>query len=283
VLKDTGTDVVVNYLPVGSEEATKWYVEQVLQAGCGFVNCIPVFIAREPYWQDRFKKRNLPVIGDDIKSQVGATITHRVLTRLFHDRGVKLERTSQLNVGGHTDFLNMLERSRLESKKISKTSAVTSQLDYDLGKGNIHIGPSDYVEWLSDRKWAYIRMEGRTFGDVPLNVEMKLEVWDSPNSAGVVIDAIRCCKLGLDNGLKGALIAPSSYFKKSPPVQFTDYEARAMTEEFIQQYGKKKATRAKRTKQAAKAPEKQTVSKPRKKSSRAKSGSSTKRVVRKKK
>ncbi len=241
VLKDTGTDVVVNYLPVGSEEATKWYVEQVLDAGCGFVNCIPVFIAREPYWQDRFKKKKLPVIGDDIKSQVGATITHRVLTRLFRDRGVRLERTSQLNVGGNTDFLNMLERSRLESKKISKTNAVTSQLDYDIGKENIHIGPSDYVEWLSDRKWAYIRMEGRTFGDVPLNIEMKMEVWDSPNSAGVVIDSVRCCKLGLDNGLTGALEAPSAYFKKSPPVQYTDDAAREATEQFIATYGTKTA------------------------------------------
>ncbi len=283
LLKETKTDVVVNYLPVGSEEATKWYVEQVLDAGCGFVNCIPVFIAREKYWQRRFEEKGLPVIGDDIKSQVGATITHRVLTRLFQERGVRMERTSQLNVGGNTDFLNMLERSRLESKKISKTNAVTSQLPYDMGPGNCHIGPSDYVEWLSDRKWAYIRMEGRTFGDVPLNIEMKLEVWDSPNSAGVVIDAIRCCKLGLDNGLKGALIAPSSYFKKSPPVQFTDYEARAMTEEFIQQYGQKQATKGKRTKQAAKAPQKKAVSKPRKRTTGAKTGSSTKRVVRKKK
>jgi myo-inositol-1-phosphate synthase len=212
LLKDTGTDVVVNYLPVGSEEATKWYVEQILDAGCGFVNCIPVFIAREPYWQGRFEERGLPVIGDDVKSQVGATIVHRILTRLFRERGVKLERTSQLNVGGNTDFLNMLERERLESKKISKTNAVISQLDYDIGHKNIHIGPSDYVEWLDDRKWAYIRMEGTTFGNVPLNIEMKLEVWDSPNSAGVVIDAVRCCKLALDNKLKGALLAPSAYF-----------------------------------------------------------------------
>ncbi len=239
LLRETKTDVVVNYLPVGSEEATKWYVEQILEAGCGFVNCIPVFIAREPYWQDRFKKRGLPVIGDDIKSQVGATIVHRVLTRLFRERGVRLERTSQLNVGGNTDFLNMLERSRLESKKISKTNAVTSQLDYDIGAANCHIGPSDYVEWLADRKWAYIRMEGRTFGDVPLNIELKLEVWDSPNSAGVVIDAVRCCKLALDNGLSGAMEAPSSYFKKSPPRQFTDEEARQLTEDFIKQYGGK--------------------------------------------
>jgi myo-inositol-1-phosphate synthase len=253
LLRDTGTDVVVNYLPVGSEEATKWYVEQVLEAGCGFVNCIPVFIAKEDYWRKRFEKRGIPVIGDDIKSQVGATIVHRVLTRLFDDRGVKLDRTSQLNVGGNTDFLNMLERSRLESKKISKTNAVTSQLPYDLGEGNCHIGPSDYVQWLSDRKWAYIRMEGTTFGNVPLNVELKLEVWDSPNSAGVVIDAVRCCKLALDNGLKGALLAPSAYFKKSPPVQYTDDEARRMTEEFIATYGKTAARPARKKKVAASA------------------------------
>jgi myo-inositol-1-phosphate synthase len=244
LLRETRTDVVVSYLPVGSEMATKWYVEQILEAGCGFVNCIPVFIAKEPYWQDRFEKKGLPVIGDDIKSQVGATITHRILTRLFMDRGVKLERTSQLNVGGNTDFMNMLERSRLESKKISKTSAVTSQLPYDIGEDNIHIGPSDYVSWLDDRKWAYIRMEGRTFGDVPLNIEMKLEVWDSPNSAGVVIDAVRCCKLALDNGLSGALIEPSSYFKKSPPVQFTDDEAHRLTEEFISKYALKKTRKS---------------------------------------
>ncbi len=246
LLKDTKTDVVVSYLPVGSETATKWYVEQILEAGCGFVNCIPVFIAREKYWQNRFKERGLPVIGDDIKSQVGATITHRVLTRLFRERGVKLERTSQLNVGGNTDFLNMLERERLESKKISKTNAVTSQLDYDIGPGNVHIGPSDYVEWLTDRKWAYIRMEGRTFGNVPLNIEFKMEVWDSPNSAGVVIDAVRCCKLGLDNGLAGALEGPSAYFKKSPPVQYTDDEARKLTDEFILKYGWKGAKKSKR-------------------------------------
>lgn len=239
ILKDTKTDAVVSYLPVGSEEATKWYVEQVLDAGCGFVNCIPVFIAREKYWQKRFADRGLPVIGDDIKSQVGATIVHRVLTRLFRDRGVKLERTSQLNVGGNTDFLNMLERSRLESKRISKTNAVTSQLDYDLGADNVHIGPSDYVAWLTDRKWAYIRMEGKTFGDVPLNVEFKLEVWDSPNSAGVVIDAVRCCRLALNHKLSGAMDAPSSYFMKSPPRQYTDEEARILTEEFIKKYGKK--------------------------------------------
>ena len=208
-----------------------------MEAGCGFVNCIPVFIAREKYWQKRFTDRGLPVIGDDIKSQVGSTIVHRVLTHLFRVRGVKMERTYQLNVGGNTDFLNMLERSRLESKKISKTNAVTSQLDYDIGEENVHIGPSDYVAWLSDRKWAYIRMEGKTFGDVPLNLELKLEVWDSPNSAGVVIDAVRWCKLALDNGLSGALTAPSSYFKKSPPIQYTDEEARRLTEEFIAKYG----------------------------------------------
>jgi len=233
ILKGNKTDVVINYLPVGSEEATKWYVEQVLTAGCGLINCIPVFTAREPYWQNRFAERGLPVIGDDIKSQVGATITHRVLTRLFRDRGVRLERTYQLNFGGNTDFYNMLERERLESKKISKTNAVTSQLDYDMGADNIHVGPSDYVPWLEDRKFCHIRMEGRTFGDVPLNLELKLEVWDSPNSAGVVIDAIRCCKLALDRGLSGAIVAPSSYFMKSPPIQFSDDEARLRTEAFI--------------------------------------------------
>jgi len=233
VLQDTNTDVVINYLPVGSEEATKWYVEQVLEAGCGLINCIPVFIAREKYWRQRFEKRGLPVIGDDIKSQVGATIVHRVLTRLFRERGVRLERTYQLNFGGNTDFYNMLERERLESKKISKTNAVTSQLDYSMGAENIHVGPSDYVPWLDDRKFCHIRMEGQTFGNVPLNVEMKLEVWDSPNSAGVVIDAIRCCKLALDRGLKGALEGPAAYFMKSPPVQYSDDEARRMVEEFI--------------------------------------------------
>ena len=233
ILKETRTDVVVSYLPVGSEEATKWYVEQILDAGCAFVNCIPVFIGREQYWRGRFEKVNLPIIGDDIKSQVGATIVHRVLTSLFQDRGVRMERTSQLNVGGNTDFLNMLERERLESKKISKTNAVTSQLDYEVEPRNVHIGPSDYVEWLTDRKWAYIRMEGRSFGDVPLNVELKLEVWDSPNSAGVVIDAIRCCKLALDHGVGGALEGPSAYFMKSPPVQHKDEHAREMTEAFI--------------------------------------------------
>lgn len=233
ILKETKTDVVINFLPVGSEEATKWYVEQVLDAGCGFINCIPVFIAREPYWYKRFADKGLPIIGDDIKSQVGATITHRVLTRLFHDRGVKLERTYQLNFGGNTDFYNMLERERLESKKISKTNSVTSQLDYEIEPENIHIGPSDYVPWLADRKFCYIRMEGRAFGDVPLNLELKLEVWDSPNSAGVVIDAIRCCKLALDRGISGSLVAPSVYFMKSPPIQYSDDEARRRVENFI--------------------------------------------------
>lgn len=233
ILKDTKTDVVINYLPVGSEMATKWYVEQVLEAGCALVNCIPVFIAREKYWQNRFEERGLPVIGDDIKSQVGATITHRVLTRLFADRGVRLDRTYQLNFGGNTDFMNMLERERLESKKISKTNAVTSQLPYKLEPGNVHVGPSDYVPWLTDRKFCHIQMEGTTFGDVPLKVEVKLEVWDSPNSAGVVIDAVRCAKIALDRGLKGALVAPSSYFMKSPPQQFTDSEARKNVESFI--------------------------------------------------
>ena len=233
ILKDTKTDVVINYLPVGSEEATKWYVEQVLEAGCAFVNCVPVFIAREKYWQQRFEKKGLPIIGDDIKSQVGATIVHRVLTRVFMDRGVKLEKTYQLNFGGNTDFMNMLERERLESKKISKTGAVTSQLNYKMDPDDVHVGPSDYVPWLEDRKFCHIRMEGRTFGDVPLNVECKLEVWDSPNSAGVVIDAVRCAKLALDRGIKGALTAPSSYFMKSPPIQYTDDQARGMVEEFI--------------------------------------------------
>jgi len=235
ILKETKTDVVISYLPVGSEEATKWYVEQILEAGCGFINCIPVFIAREKYWQQRFEKKGLPIIGDDIKSQVGATIVHRVLTRLFQDRGVRMEKTYQLNFGGNTDFLNMLERERLESKKISKTNSVTSQLDYKLDPDDIHIGPSDYVPWLTDRKFCHIRMEGKAFGDVPLNLELKLEVWDSPNSAGVVIDAIRCCKLALDRGVKGALTAPSSYFMKSPPVQYTDNEARRKVEEYISQ------------------------------------------------
>src|SRR6266496_547698 len=234
ILRETGTDVVVNYLPVGSEMATKWYVEQVLEAGCAFVNCIPVFIASQPYWAQRFADRRLPIIGDDVKSQVGATILHRALTNLYRERGVKLERTYQLNFGGNMDFYNMLERERLESKKISKTRSVTSQLDYDIGQDNVHIGPSDYVPWLNDRKWAYIRLEGRSFGDVPLNVELKLEVVDSPNSAGIVIDAVRCAKLALDRGLGGALESPSSYFMKSPPVQYTDSEAKRLVEEFIE-------------------------------------------------
>jgi myo-inositol-1-phosphate synthase len=233
ILKETRTDVVVNYLPVGSEQATKWYVEQVLNAGCAFVNCIPVFIAREPYWQNRFAERGLPLIGDDIKSQVGATILHRVLANLFKDRGVKLLRTSQLNVGGNMDFYNMLERERLESKKISKTNAVTSQVPGGLDPENVHIGPSDYVAWLTDRKWAYIRLEGAAFGDVPLTIECKLEVWDSPNSAGVVIDAVRCAKLGLDRGLSGTLEAPSAWFMKSPPVQHPDDIARNNVEAYI--------------------------------------------------
>jgi myo-inositol-1-phosphate synthase len=242
LLRETKTDVVVNYLPVGSEEATKWYVEQVLTAGCAFINCIPVFIASEKYWQKRFIEKGLPVLGDDIKSQVGATILHRVLVNLFNDRGVKLERTSQLNVGGNTDFLNMLERSRLASKKVSKTRAVTSLLHYDIGADNVYIGPSDYVAWLKDRKWAHMRLEGRTFGDVPLNIELKLEVWDSPNSAGVVIDAVRCAKLALDNKLSGAMVEPSSYFFKSPPEQYPDYLCREKTEKYIKKYtrGKKK-------------------------------------------
>src|SRR6266576_364260 len=233
ILKERKVDVVVSYLPVGSEEATKWYVEQVLDAGCAFINCIPVFIGREPYWQKRFADRKLPIIGDDIKSQVGATITHRVLTRLFMDRGVRLDRTYQLNFGGNTDFLNMLERERLESKKISKTNAVTSMLDYEMDPDDVHVGPSDHVPWLLDRKWCYIRMEGTTFGDVPLNAELKLEVWDSPNSAGVITDAIRCLKLGLDRGLKGTLVAPSSYFMKSPPIQIHDDIAHQRVEAFI--------------------------------------------------
>ena len=233
ILRDTGTQVVVNFLPVGSEMATKWYVEQILDAGCGFVNCIPVFIAREAYWQRRFEERGLPVVGDDVKSQVGATIVHRVLTRLFMERGVRLERTSQLNVGGNTDFYNMLERERLASKKTSKTDAVRSQLTHDLEADNVHIGPSDFVPWLEDRKWAHIRLEGRGFGDQPLTIELKLEVWDSPNSAGVVIDAIRCCRLALDRGLKGALLAPSAYLMKSPPEQWPDALARERLERFI--------------------------------------------------
>src|SRR5919107_684560 len=233
IRKEREVDVMVSYLPVGSEQATKWYVEQALQAGVGFINAIPVFIGREPYWQRRFAEEGLPVIGDDIKSQVGATIAHRVMTRLFMDRGVRLDRTYQLNFGGNTDFLNMLERERLESKKISKTNAVTSMLDYELEDGNVHVGPSDHVPWLLDRKWCYIRMEGTTFGDVPLNAELKLEVWDSPNSAGVITDAIRCLKLGRDRNLQGTLVAPSSYFMKSPPVQIHDDIAHQRVEAFI--------------------------------------------------
>ncbi len=235
VLRQTHADVLINYLPVGSEQATRFYMEQALAAGCAVVNCIPVFIAREATWRRRFEEQGLPIIGDDIKSQVGATIVHRILARLFRDRGVRLERTSQLNVGGNTDFLNMLERSRLESKKISKTTSVTSQLEEELAPRDIHVGPSDYVPWLTDRKWAHIRLEGRSFGDVPLNLELKLEVWDSPNSAGVVIDALRCAKLGLDLGLSGALEGPSAYFMKSPPVQHRDEDARRMVEAFIAQ------------------------------------------------
>jgi len=244
ILKDTRADVLVNYLPVGSEEATKWYVEQALNAGVAFVNCIPVFIAREDYWQRRFQKAGLPIIGDDIKSQVGATIVHRILAHLLRERGVRLDRTYQLNFGGNTDFLNMLERDRLMSKKISKTRSVTSQLDYSIGDENVHIGPSDYVPWLDDRKWAYIRLEGRGFGDVPLNMELKLEVHDSPNSAGIVIDAVRCCKLALDNGLSGSLEGPSSYFMKSPPIQYADDDAHRLTEEFIAAYSKTPAETA---------------------------------------
>jgi myo-inositol-1-phosphate synthase len=243
ILKETKTDVVVSYLPVGSEMATKWYVEQILEAGCGFVNCIPVFIANSEYWQKRFQQRGVPIIGDDIKSQVGATITHRVLARLFADRGVRIDRTYQLNFGGNTDFLNMLERERLDSKKVSKTNAVTSQIDYILPSADVHVGPSDYVPWLEDRKWCHIRIEGTTFGDVPLNMELKLEVWDSPNSAGVVIDAVRCAKLAMDNGISGPLLAPSSYFMKSPPEQYHDDIARDRLDEFITTY-RRRATPA---------------------------------------
>ncbi|MGH2905240.1 MAG: inositol-3-phosphate synthase [Solirubrobacterales bacterium] len=247
ILKETRTDVVVSYLPVGSEDATKWYVEQILEAGCGFVNCIPVFIASEPYWDKRFKKAGLPIVGDDIKSQVGATIVHRQLARLFGDRGVKMVRTSQLNVGGNMDFYNMLERERLESKKISKTQAVTSIMDHTLPKDDVYIGPSDYVPWLTDRKWAHIRVEGQAFGDVPLNVELKLEVWDSPNSAGIVIDAVRCCKLALNSGVGGQLDGPSSYLMKSPQNQRPDAVARIDTEKFIAKYAGKPKLNATRT------------------------------------
>jgi myo-inositol-1-phosphate synthase len=246
VLEQTQTDVVVSYLPVGSEQATKWYVEQVLEAGCAFVNCIPVFIAREQYWNMRFQKAGVPVIGDDIKSQVGATIVHRALARLLHERGVKMLRTSQLNVGGNMDFYNMLERERLESKKVSKTNAVTSVMGHALPTEDVYIGPSDYVPWLTDRKWAHIRVEGQAFGDVPLNLELKLEVWDSPNSAGIVIDAVRCCKLALNHGLSGQLDGPSSYLMKSPMHQRPDAQARELTEEFIAKYARAPAkTKAK--------------------------------------
>ena len=234
ILKDTKTDVVISYLPVGSENATKWYVEQVIAAGCAFINCIPVFIAKDNYWADRFEKANLPIIGDDIKSQVGATILHRLLVRLFQDRGVQIDRTYQLNFGGNTDFMNMLERERLESKKVSKTSAVTSQIEYDLPDADVHVGPSDYVPWLLDRKWCHIRVEGTTFGNVPLNLETKLEVWDSPNSAGVVIDAVRCAKLALDRGVGGPVFEASAYFMKSPPRQMRDEVARLALEDFIE-------------------------------------------------
>jgi len=233
LLKDTKTDVVVNFLPVGSEMATKWYVEQAIEAGCAFVNGIPVFIASSEYWGKRFRDAGLPILGDDIKSQVGATILHRQLATLFVDRGVRIDRTYQLNFGGNTDFLNMLERERLESKKISKTNAVTSMIPYELGHDNVHVGPSDHVPWLTDRKWAYIRMEGTTFGEVPLNIEVKLEVWDSPNSAGVMIDAIRCAKIALDRKLSGPIVGPSSYFFKTPPKQFRDDICREKVESFV--------------------------------------------------
>jgi myo-inositol-1-phosphate synthase len=251
ILKETKTDVVVSYLPVGSEEATKWYVEKIIEAGCGFVNCIPVFIAGENYWATRFEKAGLPIVGDDIKSQVGATIVHRMLARLFHERGVEMKRTSQLNVGGNMDFYNMLERERLESKKISKTNAVTSVMGHELPADDVHVGPSDYVPWLTDRKWAHIRLEGQAFGDVPLQAELKLEVWDSPNSAGIVTDAVRCCKLALNHGVAGQLDGPSSYLMKSPHNQRPDDEARAATEEFITTYARlSKAAKAAKDKQA---------------------------------
>jgi myo-inositol-1-phosphate synthase len=251
ILSETRTDVVVSYLPVGSEQATKWYVEQVLEAGCGFVNCIPVFIAREDYWDRRFKEARLPIVGDDVKSQVGATIVHRALARLFADRGVKMLRTSQLNVGGNMDFYNMLERERLESKKISKTNAVTSIMDETLPAEDVYIGPSDYVPWLGDRKWAHIRVEGQAFGGVPLNVELKLDVWDSPNSAGIVIDAVRCCKLALNHGLGGQLDGPSSYLMKSPHHQRPDDQARAETERFIAKYSRRAGRPASRARGSA--------------------------------
>ena len=234
ILKEKEVDVVINYLPVGSQAATEWYTEQILDAKCAMVNCIPVFIAKNKYWSNKFKETGVPIVGDDIKSQVGATILHRVLTRLFEDRGVTVDNTYQLNFGGNTDFLNMLERERLVSKKISKTSAVTSQMDNDVDPNTVHIGPSDHVPWLNDRKWAYIRMEGKLFGEAPVNVEVKLEVWDSPNSAGVVVDAIRCAKLGLDRGIGGPIESASAYFMKSPPKQFTDDQARTLLDKFIE-------------------------------------------------
>ena len=232
-LKEEAVDVLICYLPVGSEEAAKFYAQCAIDAGCAFVNALPVFIASDPVWAKKFEDAGIPIVGDDIKSQVGATITHRIMAKLFQDRGVHLDRTYQLNVGGNMDFKNMLERDRLESKKISKTNSVTSQLDHDMGAKNVHIGPSDYIPWLDDRKWAYVRLEGRAFGDVPLNLEYKLEVWDSPNSAGVIIDALRCAKLGLDRKVGGALLAPSSYFMKTPPIQYTDEQAHTAVEEFI--------------------------------------------------
>ena len=233
VLKEEQVDVLICYLPVGSEEAAKYYAQCAIDAGCAFVNALPVFIASDPVWAKKFEDAGLPIVGDDIKSQVGATITHRIMAKLFQDRGVHLDRTYQLNVGGNMDFKNMLERDRLESKKISKTNSVTSQLDHDMGAKNVHIGPSDYIPWLDDRKWAYVRLEGRAFGDVPLNLEYKLEVWDSPNSAGVIIDALRCAKIGLDRKVGGALLSPSSYFMKTPPVQYTDEQAHTKVEDFI--------------------------------------------------
>jgi myo-inositol-1-phosphate synthase len=233
VLKEEAVDVLICYLPVGSEEAAKFYAQCAIDAGCAFVNALPVFIASDPVWAKKFEDAGLPIVGDDIKSQVGATITHRIMAKLFQDRGVHLDRTYQLNVGGNMDFKNMLERDRLESKKISKTNSVTSQLEHDLGKKNVHIGPSDYIPWLDDRKWAYVRLEGRAFGDVPLNLEYKLEVWDSPNSAGVIIDALRCAKIGLDRKVGGPLLSPSSYFMKTPPIQFTDEQAHNKVEDFI--------------------------------------------------
>ncbi len=252
ILQDTQTDVLVCYLPVGSEQATKWYVEQALAAGVGFVNCLPVFIAREDYWDHRFTEAGLPIIGDDIKSQVGATIVHRQLARLFAERGVRIERTSQLNVGGNMDFYNMLERERLESKKISKTNAVTSIMDHELPADDVYIGPSDYVPWLTDRKWAHIRVEGKSFGDVPLNLELKLEVWDSPNSAGIVIDAVRIVKLALNHGITGQLDGPSSYLMKSPHNQRPDSLAREQTEEFIAKYARQRGVPAKAGKKSKK-------------------------------